>query len=343
MSIAAATLTRRPRLGFAGVGWIGLKRLQAVAAADVADIVSITDVSADCAARAIAALQGGAVPAAARAARSFEELLEEDLDGVVIATPSGLHAQQAMAALQNGSAVFCQKPLARTAPEATQTIAMARDYDRLLAVDFCYRTLAGMPQLLDLARSGAIGEIFAADLVFHNAYGPDKPWFYDLAQSGGGCVMDLGIHLVDLLLLVLEYASPAKVRSRLYAGGKLLSKPVNELEDYALAEVEFVTGATARIACSWRLSAGQDAVIGAAFYGTRGSLLLNNRSGSFYEFTVEHCEGTRRRTLAEGPDDWGGRAVNSWARQLTHAPGFDPRALHLQEVSTVIDAIYGRT
>jgi predicted dehydrogenase len=343
MSSVPSTLSNRPRLGFAGVGWIGLKRLEAVAAANVADIVSIMDLSADCAARAVAALQGRAPREAVRIARSFDELLEEDLDGVVIATPSGLHAQQTIEALERGRAVFCQKPLARSAPETAQAVDMARARDKLLAVDFCYRMVAGVPQLLQLARSGAIGEIFAADLVFHNAYGPDKPWFYDLAQSGGGCVMDLGIHLIDLLLLVLDYAPPAAVRSRLYAGGKLLSKPAAELEDHALAEVDFVTGATARIACSWRLSAGQDAVISASFYGTRGSLMLHNVGGSFYEFTVEHCEGTRRRTLAAGPDDWGGRAVNTWARHLSTAPGFDASALRLPDVAHVIDAIYGRT
>lgn len=342
MSSAVVTPCSRPRLGFAGVGWIGLKRLQSVAAANVADIVSITDVSPDCAARAVAALQGRVPHESVRAARSFEELLDEDLDGVVIATPSGLHAQQTIAALQRGRAVFCQKPLARSALETAQTIDTARTHDRLLDVDFCYRMVAGVPQLLQLAHSGAIGEIFAADLVFHNAYGPDKPWFYDLAQSGGGCVMDLGIHLIDLLLLVLDYAPLAGVRSRLYAGGKLLSKPAGELEDHALAELEFATGATARIACSWRLSAGQDAVIGASFYGTRGSLMLHNVGGSFYEFTVEHCEGTRKRTLAAGPDDWGGRAVNAWARHLGTTPGFDGSASRLQDVAEVIDAIYGR-
>jgi predicted dehydrogenase len=342
MSVAEDTLTRRPRLGFAGVGWIGLNRMRAVAAADVADIVCIADVSAECTARALADLQGQAPPLV-RAARSFDDLLDEDLDGIVIATPSGLHAAQTTAALRRGHAVFCQKPLARTASETAQTVEVARTSDRLLAVDFCYRTLAGMPKLLHLAHSGAIGEIFAADLVFHNAYGPDKPWFYDLAQSGGGCVMDLGIHLVDLLLLVLDYAPVARVRSRLYAGGKLLRKPAGELEDHALAELEFVSGATARITCSWRLSAGQDAVIGASFYGTRGALVLRNVGGSFYDFAIEHCEGTRRRTLAEGPDEWGGRAVNSWVRQLADDPGFDGNAVHVQHVADVIDAIYGRT
>jgi predicted dehydrogenase len=339
MSAIAAVSTGRPRIGFAGVGWIGLNRLKAVAAESLADIACITDVSSEATRRAMDEVAPHAP--GVRVAQSFEELLAEDLDGVVIATPSGLHAEQTVAALERGCAVFCQKPLARTAEEVARTIATARNCDRLLAVDFCYRMVAGVPQLVQLARSGALGEIFAADLVFHNAYGPDKPWFYDIEQSGGGCVMDLGIHLVDLLLLVLDYPPVREVRSRLHAAGRLLARPAVELEDHALAEVQFETGTTARLACSWRLSAGRDAIIEAAFYGTRGAVVLRNVGGSFYEFVVEHCQGTSRHTLAEGPDQWGGRPVNTWVRQLAVAPGFDATAERLHEVSMLIDAIYG--
>jgi predicted dehydrogenase len=333
-------LPPRPRIGFAGVGWIGLHRLKAVAEEGVAEIVGITDLNMEAAHGAARSVAERAPDAAV--VRSFDALLEQELDGIVIATPSGQHAQQAMTALARNLAVFCQKPLAPSAFEVAQTIETARDHDRLLAVDFSYRTVAGVAQLVELVRSGALGEIFAADLVFHNAYGPDKPWFYDLRQSGGGCVMDLGIHLIDLLLLVLDYPRLARVDSRLHAAGKLLTKPVRELEDHAFGEMQFENGVTARLACSWRLSAGQDAVIEAAFYGTRGAGILRNIGGSFYDFTVEHCEGTTRRVLAKGPDSWGGRAAVSWARQVAVDPRFDMGALRLLEVSEVIDAIYGR-
>jgi predicted dehydrogenase len=61
-----------------------------------------------------------------------------------------------------------------------------------LGVDFCYRFLDETVAVRELVESGELGEIYAVDLVFHNAYGPDKPWFYDRTQSGGGCVVDLG-------------------------------------------------------------------------------------------------------------------------------------------------------
>jgi predicted dehydrogenase len=333
-------LHARPRIGFAGVGWIGLNRLKAVAEEGVANIVGITDLNMDAAREAVRVVAEQAPDAAV--VRSFDELLTQELDGIVIATPSGQHAQQTMAALARNFAVFCQKPLAPSAFEVAQTIETAREHDRLLAVDFCYRTLSGVSKLVELVQSGALGEIFAVELVFHNAYGPDKPWFYDLRQSGGGCVMDLGIHLIDLLLLVLNYPRIARVDSRLHAGGNLLTKPVRELEDHAFAEIQIESGVTARLACSWRLSAGQDAVIEAAFYGTRGAGILRNVGGSFYDFTVEHCEGTARRMLAKGPDNWGGRAAVSWARQLAVNPRFDAAALRLLEIADVIDSIYGR-
>ena len=331
---------RAARLGFLGVGWIGLSRMRAVVQAGAAEVACIADAAPESVARAAQAALTAAQPP--RVVASLQELLEEELDGLVIATPSGQHAQQAIAALTRGLAVFCQKPLATTAAEAARVVAAARALDRLIDVDFCYRTLAGVPELARLTRSGELGEVFAVDLTFHNAYGPDKGWFYDRQQSGGGCVMDLGIHLIDLLLWALDFPQVVEVRSRLYAEGKPLAQPHAALEDYAAAELRLASGAVARLACSWRLPAGRDAVIEAAFYATRGAAILRNVNGSFYDFTVEHCEGTRRRLLAGPPDDWGGRAVCAWARRLAEDASFDSAAEQLVPVSSVIDRIYGR-
>ena len=341
MKSESARTARLARLGFLGVGWIGLSRMRAVVQAGAAEVACIADAAPDSVARAAQAALTPMQPLP-RTVGSLEELLEEDLDGLVIATPSGQHAGQAITSLTRGLAVFCQKPLATSAAEAGRVVAAARSLDRLIDVDFCYRTVAGVPELARLARSGELGEVFAVDLVFHNAYGPDKSWFYDRRQSGGGCVMDLGIHLVDLLLWALDFPEVVEVRSHLYAEGKRLAEPQAALEDYATAELRLASGTVARLACSWRLPAGRDAVIEAAFYGTRGAAILRNVNGSFYEFTVEHCEGTRRRLLAGPPDDWGGRAVCEWARRVAENPAFDSAAEQLVAVSAVVDRIYGR-
>jgi predicted dehydrogenase len=340
MNAALAPAHRLPRIGFLGVGWIGSHRLQAVAESGVAQVVAIADASPEAAHSALGRIH--AQFPEARVMPDFESLLNADLDGIVIATPSGMHAQQSIAALERGLAVFCQKPLACTAQEARAVIDIARRKQRLLEVDFCYRTVAGVPQLAQLAREGALGEIYAVDLTFHNAYGPDKPWFFDPLQSGGGCVMDLGVHLVDLALWVLAFPKVAAVSSRLYASGRRLSEASDALEDYAVAEIVLTNQCVIRLACSWRLPAGREAVIDASFYGTRGAASLRNVNGSFYDFTVEHHEGTRSRTLSVPPDAWGGRTICAWARRVGETSGFDPAAEHLAEVSAVIDAIYHR-
>ena len=327
------TTMTRPRLGFLGVGWIGRNRLEAIVDADVADIRTIADARWDQAVDACLLAPG------ATAAGSLEEALDSGIDGLVIATPSALHADQAIAALERGIAVFCQKPLARTARETRRIVDAARTADRLLAVDLSYRFTSGMQRVRALLQGGELGRVYAADLVFHNAYGPDKAWFYDPLLSGGGCVMDLGIHLIDLALWALEFPPVERVTSRLFAQGEPIAGRAT-IEDHALAWLDLKGGAVARLACSWRLPAGRDAVIGASFYGTGGGVSFHNVGGSFYDFAVDRFYGTRRETLCTPPDAWGGRAAVDWTRRLAAGEGFDPEVERMVDVSAVLDAIY---
>ncbi|HEX3866177.1 MAG TPA: Gfo/Idh/MocA family oxidoreductase [Gemmatimonadaceae bacterium] len=328
---------RRPRLGFAGVGWIGRQRMQSIAADDACDVIVVVDESVEAAHNAVVGLT-----VAPRLCRRFEEALESNLDGLVIATPSALHAAQAVAALDRGIAVFCQKPLARTAAETRTVMAAARANDRLLGVDLSYRWTTGMRRVRDLVQSGALGDIYAVDLVFHNAYGPDKAWFFDPELSGGGCVIDLGIHLVDLALWTLGFPCIVGASSRLFARGHPLGDDRTVVEDYAVARLDLESGAVIQLACSWNLSAGRDAVIGASFYGPAGGASLRNVGGSFYDFVAERWIGTRCETLASPPDEWGGRAAVDWSRRLVDGGRYDPSIEQLGNVAAALDRIYGR-
>lgn len=330
------SLTRLPRLGFAGVGWIGRHRMEAIAASGLAEIVGVADTAPSSLEAATACAP------AATVLRAFDELLSLDLDGIVIATPNALHASQAIAALQSGKAVFCQKPLARTAAETRAVLAAAHDADRLLGVDLSYRFTAGMQEIKRLISQGELGSIYAAELVFHNAYGPDKPWFYDPELAGGGCLLDLGIHLVDLALWCLDYPAVETATAQLLAKGRSV-RGRGEVEDYAAGLLTTRTGVSVQLACSWHAPAGCDARIEATFFGTRGGASFRNVAGSFYDFVAERFLPDRsRQRLAGPPEVWGGRAAVAWARQLGLAPAFDPAAKHLQQVADVIDELYGR-
>jgi predicted dehydrogenase len=326
----------KPRIGFLGVGWIGRHRMAAIVETGAVEVAAIADPSPEMAAEAGKLAPGAAIVG------TLEEILEAGVDGVVIATPSAMHAAQSIQALERGAAVFCQKPLGRSGAEAAAVVEAARKTDRLLAVDLSYRFTDGMRRIREIVQSGELGRIYAVDLVFHNAYGPDKPWFYDRAQAGGGCVMDLGVHLVDLALWMLDFPEVTGVTSKLFAGGEPLGSHPDKVEDYAVATIELATGTAVQLACSWRLQAGQDAIIGASFYGTGGGAALRNVDGSFYDFTAERYRGTARETLAGPPDEWGGRAAADWARALAAGGRYDPAAERLIDTARVLDRLYGR-
>jgi predicted dehydrogenase len=323
----------KPRIGFLGVGWIGHHRLSAIAECGAVEITAVADPVQDLVRKALERAPEAAV------AKSFEELLELDLDGIVVATPSAQHSAQSIAALERGLAVFCQKPLGRSSVEVTATIAAARRAHRLLQVDLSYRFTAAMQKIRTLIRSGELGEIFAVDLVFHNAYGPDKPWFYDPSQSGGGCLIDLGVHLVDAAVWVLRQPI-VEARGRLFYRGRRIEGRGEFCEDYATARLELAGGAVVNVACSWNLHAGQDAIIEASFYGTGGGASMRNVNGSFFDFKAERFNRTCREVLAEPPDNWGGRAAIAWAKRLAAGSRYDPEIEQLIEVSDALDAIY---
>jgi predicted dehydrogenase len=323
----------RPRLAFLGLGWIGQHRLQAIAATGRAAIVALADVEA-AAVDAAAAI----APDAARG-RTLDDLLAHAPDGVVIATPSAQHASEAILALEAGCAVFCQKPLARSAIEAAGVVATARAHDRLLAVDLSYRHLEATRRVTELVSSGALGTLHAIDLTFHNAYGPGQAWYYRKAESGGGCLLDLGIHLLDLLALWVPEPFTIKAAT-LSTKGRAWAESPSGVEDFALIHLHSRSGVAARVACSWGTPSGCDAVIEARLFGTDAGARIANVSGSFYDFTAERLEAGRSVPLAQPPDDWGGRAAVAWVDALASSPRFDAGAERLVELSALIDRCY---
>jgi predicted dehydrogenase len=217
-------------------------------------------------------------------------------------------------------------------------VKTARAANRLLGIDLSYRFTEAMRIIREKIHAGEIGTVYACDLVFHNAYGPDKPWFYERSLSGGGCVIDLGIHVVDLALWTLSFPGIADVSSTLFAKGRPLRD--GQVEDYATATFRLNSEAAVHIACSWKLPIGCDAIISADFYGTKGGLSFHNLNGSFYDFVAEQCHGTSRKLLCSPPDAWGGRAAVAWAVELSRNPYFDPEVAHVIEVAKALDTIY---
>jgi predicted dehydrogenase len=210
-------------------------------------------------------------------------------------------------------------------------------------VDLSYRFLAGVPELKALIAAGELGAITAAELRFHNAYGPDAAWYYEPARSGGGCLLDLGCHLLDLCHWLLGAGRPIDVRGRCTRGRTALAPPVWDAEDFVMADVTYEGGLHVHLGCSWRAPAGRGAVIGCRIFGTRGGASIRNVGGSFYDFRVELHHGAETRVLAEPPDAWPGRALIDWTHRLRSGTPLGDDLDELPATAAVIERIYGRT
>jgi predicted dehydrogenase len=331
-------LNKTLALGFIGVGWIGRNRMDVLLKSGLAKAALIAEPSADNAAEAFVS-----APDAILAA-SYEEVCENgDVDGIVIATPSALHAQQVLQALNSNKAVFCQKPLARTVAEVRLLAEASSRADKLLHVDLSYRHTKAFQAAYDVVSNGSIGTVYAVDLIFHNAYGPDKDWFFDVNRSGGGCIMDLGIHLIDLAMSTLNFPKIASINSNLFRQGKKMEIPLTETEDFASVMMLTDNNININLQCSWNLPAGKDAVIEAKFYGTSGGAAFLNSNGSFYEFRAEKYLGTETELLFDDTDEWSGRAGLVWAQDVINGKGYDPKsAEEFIKTAEIIDKIYGR-
>ncbi|TPE44283.1 Gfo/Idh/MocA family protein [Pontibacter mangrovi] len=327
----------KPKLGFLGVGWIGRNRMEVIAKHNAAEVAYISDTATHNAEEALKS-----APEATQV-HSLEAMLHKpEVNGIVIATPSAFHAEQSSLALEAGKSVFCQKPLGRNLEETKRVVEAARQSNKLLGVDLSYRYTAAMQEVYKVVQSGELGQIYAIELVFHNAYGPDKAWFYEPKLSGGGCVIDLGVHLVDLALWSMDFPKVRKVQSHLYAKGKPISMAEGKVEDYASASIELDGNTHVQLSCSWNLPAGQEAIISATFYGTNGGVAFKNVNGSFYDFVAERYYGTKTEQLCAPPDEWMGRAGVAWAERVASGEGFNEEANEFVKVAEVLDKIYGR-
>lgn len=323
-----------PRLGFVGLGWIGRNRLTALLAARKAVIEGIYDTDPKQIKETLT------IAPNAKVFDSYESLLTSEIDGIVIATPNSFHYEQIIKALQKNLPVFCQKPLARNSFEVQNILNLAKAKNKLLGIDLSYRYLRGSMLLKQLISGEKIGQIYAIESSFHNAYGPDKKWFYDKKLAGGGCLIDLSTHLIDYVLWILTTENVGSINSHLYADGEKCKSSGNKTENYASVNFLINDSILTQITSSWNTHAGQDAVINYSFYGTEGSLHLHNINGSYYDFILEHAQKTKKSILDAPPDDWGGGAIIKWATTLSKSASYDPSVQSILKVATIIDIVY---
>jgi len=219
-----------------------------------------------------------------------DAVARDDVDGVVIATPNAQHHDVAVAALRAGKHVLVDKPMARTVAEADDMIATADEAQRLLVPFQNTRFAAPFVAAAQRVAAGDIGEVTGFRIAFGHAgpqaWAPQATWFFEQTAAGGGCLMDLGVHAIDLARAVTgdDIAQVSAV----------LNGQAGDVETDAQLLVRTRTGAIGSIHASWSARPGPDHQL--TLFGTEGTLHLDARS----RLTLVTAAG--ERTAVELPE-----------------------------------------
>ncbi|MBI4728042.1 MAG: Gfo/Idh/MocA family oxidoreductase [Acidobacteria bacterium] len=202
---------------------------------------------------------------------SWREALETaGVDAVDICAPNSLHAEIAVAAAAAGKHVLVEKPVARTLAEADRMIEAARASDVVLAVAHNSRFAPPFVAAREAIAAGRIGSVVAFRAAFGHAgpeaWAPGASWFFDPERSGGGALIDLGIHLADLVRAVLadEVAEVAAMLGPRRGG----------VEESAQVILRLAGGATGSLHVSWRAVPGPDHQL--TVFGTGGTIHVDS-------------------------------------------------------------------
>ncbi len=208
----------------------------------------------------------------AKEAGSINALLDEDIDAVYIATPAHLHAEQVRVCAKAGKHVLCEKPLGMTVAEAEEMIELCKQRSVKLGCAFMMRFVAQHAEALRLIKEGKLGTPTYARAQLSCWYPPiEGAWRQDPATGGGGALIDMGGHCIDLLEMF--FGKVARV-------GCFINNTVHDYksEDSAVALLFFENGALATVDTFFCIPDNSSKNV-LELYGSKGSILAKGTIG----------------------------------------------------------------
>lgn len=345
-------MEKKLKVGVIGAGGIATwAHMPAWVTMNDVEIVAICDIKLE---KAKALAQKHNVP---QVFENYKDLLNlPGLDAVDICTPNYLHSIIAVEALEKGLHVFCEKPDAISVSEAERMKAAAEKSGKTLMVmrNNRYRTISAFAK--KFIEDGNLGEIYAARCGWQRRRGiPGKGgWFTTKEQSGGGPLIDLGVHMIDLTMWLMGNPKPVAVSGCTYckfanndvvdsaesAYGEKAADGTFDVEDLAMGFIRFDNGACMQIEFSWASNIPEEKL----FFELRGT-----KSGATWD-SVSNKLGFFGEQYGTTTDYWpnaGNRASSDHGANLRHfadvlLKGVQPMFVPQQGVNMVkiLEAIY---
>jgi predicted dehydrogenase len=343
------------RLGVIGAGTIG--RLHAEAASNIGvEIAGFCDVDKAAAKKAAAPYEGAVVTT------SVDDLLElPDMPAVVVATPNSLHCKHAITALDAGKDVLLEKPMGLNAAECDRIIEAERRNERLVQLSFVCRCAPSTAVIERFIEAGRLGRIYHARATWFRRRGIPGlgGWFTTRASSGGGVLIDLGVHMIDLCLHHAGRPKPRRVSGicsstfgapiENYVYTEMWAGPPNfdgvfDVEDAAFGLIRCDDDLTLEVAAVWAANVPEQ-------FLNSGIVLMGDKGGCYSDIwgdklvfaTEEERQLVDVTPLQKPGEKW----MDAWQeqhRRFAEAVGTrtPPSASAAQgrEVQAILDALY---
>jgi len=337
------------RVGIIGAG-IGKSHAEGYAKQSRVQIAAIAGL--DARVQTLAATYG------ARTYGEYAELLAQpDIDAVSICVPNGLHHEVTIAALKAGKHVLVEKPLARTPVEGEEMLAAAKSAGKILMISFNHRQRSDVQYIKQQIDSGRLGRIYYAKAYWMRRAGIPgiNSWFVNKGMAGGGPLIDLGVHMLDITMFLMGEPTPVSVNAATYAEfGPRGQKGMNsvrtgasasyEVEDLATAMIRLQGGATVQLETSWATHGPNGDDFGLVLYGTEGGAelkVVNYRNVDTVRIFYDEKDGTPVDLLPKIPDGGGhGQVIDNFVRAILDGAPAVPSAEDGLRRTQVIDACY---
>jgi len=277
---------KKLRVGVIGLG-MGSSHVSGYKEHPQADVVAIADPD-----EKRLKEKGDSFGITARYTSAEEMLKKEKLDVVSIAVPNKLHKPLTLAAFKAGCHVLCEKPMAMNADEARKMLAASKKAKKRLMINFSFRFREQSYAMKKAVESGILGDIYYARTLWLRRRGLPGfgGWFGQKALSGGGPLIDLGVHRLDLALWLMDYPKPTWVMGSTYnhiaSAIAKKEKKAFDVEDIAMAMIKFENGATLELEASWAGNIKEREHMATRLLGTKAGLLQHN-IGDGYDFEAE--------------------------------------------------------
>jgi predicted dehydrogenase len=251
------------RVGIIGMGSIGTVHAKALQTVPEAELTAICDALPD------RLKEKGEAFKAQKQYADFRDMLRDcPLDAVFVCVGNWLHCDATVAALKAGAHVLCEKPMALNAAQAKRMVAAAREAGKVLQMGMVWRHKAEAQTVKDCIERGDLGEVYHIRVVLRRRRGIPGlgGWFTTKAQSGGGALIDIGVHFFDLVMWLTDQWRPTRVSAQTYAkfGARMKdyvylsmwAGPPNyggvfDVDDYATGLARFGAGCTMSFEVSW--------------------------------------------------------------------------------------------